>query len=136
MLSCADLCQKTGKASDTVSSDPPKKFCYKKPRNWTTSPNKLRITADPIVRLSPNERDDCAKQTVQPTRTAERANVRPRNTRRKVLIGAAVLARLADGSYTQAELHALLDTVISRQEDRALFDLPARPDSTPGDPVT
>jgi hypothetical protein len=47
-----------------------------------------------------------------------------------------VLARIADGSYTQAKLHLLLDPVISRPEDRALFDLPARPDNTPSDPVT
>ena len=56
--------------------------------------------------------------------------------RRKVLIGGAVLAKVADGSYSEAELHALLDPAISRPEDRALFDLPAPPAPTKGNPLT
>jgi hypothetical protein len=74
------------------------------------------------------------KEALKRTRVNQRQ--RQDDTRRKVLIGAAVLARIADGSYTQAKLHLLLDPVISRPEDRALFDLPARPDNTPSDPVT
>jgi hypothetical protein len=55
---------------------------------------------------------------------------RKRDTRRKILIGAAVLAALDQGSVpmlrSQRELVEWLDGRLTRQHDRAVFDLPRR----------
>ena len=69
------------------------------------------------------------KEAIQRTREKERRD--QDGLRRKIFVGAAFLKKVDEGSYSQADLHALLDPVLSRPEDRALFDLPARPDTTP-----
>lgn len=74
------------------------------------------------------------KEAIARTRDAKRRQ--QDDLRRKVLIGAAILAQVADGRYPPEQLHALLDPVLTRPEDRALFDLPARPAPAPGTPVT
>ena len=51
------------------------------------------------------------------------------DTRRKILIGATVLARIDRGELDQKTLHAWLNAHLTRADDRALFDLPLR-DST------
>ena len=55
------------------------------------------------------------------------ANRRERkdDTRRKILIGAIVLARVEQGRISQADLTAWLNEALIRPDDRALFDLPA-----------
>ena len=48
------------------------------------------------------------------------------DTRRKILIGATVLARIDAGHLDHAELQAWLDAHLTRADDRALFDLSPR----------
>ena len=48
------------------------------------------------------------------------------DTRRKILAGAIVLARVAQGQIPEPEFRAWLDAALTRSDDRALFDLPAR----------
>ncbi len=56
----------------------------------------------------------------------ERSEERKVDTRRKVLIGGAVLESLRRGEYSQDRLAALLDKALKHERDRALFDfLPA-----------
>ncbi|MGO9945620.1 MAG: mobilization protein, partial [Steroidobacteraceae bacterium] len=43
--------------------------------------------------------------------------------RRKILVGAIVLAKVEDGSLEEAVLKKWLDPAITRAEDRASFDL-------------
>ena len=43
--------------------------------------------------------------------------------RRKILVGAIVLAKVEDGSLEEAVLNAWLDPAITRAEDRELFGL-------------
>jgi hypothetical protein len=45
------------------------------------------------------------------------------DTRRKILIGAIVLARVDQGTLPAAELRAWLDATLTRADDRALFGL-------------
>lgn len=47
------------------------------------------------------------------------------DTRRKILVGAAVLARVERGEWSEAKLLAMLDTYLTRADDRTLFGLPA-----------
>ena len=46
------------------------------------------------------------------------------DTRRKILAGAIVLARVEQGQISESEFRGWLDTALTRPDDRALFDLP------------
>jgi len=52
-------------------------------------------------------------------------------TRRKILIGATVLARVDRDVLDHAELQAWLNVHLTRDDDRALFDLPPMSNSAP-----
>jgi hypothetical protein len=41
-----------------------------------------------------------------------------------LLIGAIVMARIEQGRFPKADLRAWLDEVLTRPDDRALFELP------------
>ena len=58
-------------------------------------------------------------------RAAESKAKRSIDTRRKILVGAAILAKVERGEWPQDKLLALLDASLTRADDRALFDLPA-----------
>ncbi len=56
-------------------------------------------------------------------KAAEVKRSRQDETRRKILVGAIVLAKLEDGSYPEAEFTAMMETALIRNEDRKLFGL-------------
>jgi hypothetical protein len=58
-------------------------------------------------------------------RAAESKLKRSQDTRRKILVGAAILGKVERGEWPQEKLLALLDATLTRADDRALFDLPA-----------
>ena len=58
-------------------------------------------------------------------RAAESKAKRSQDTRRKILVGAAILAKVERGEWPQDKLLAMLDVSLTRADDRALFDLPA-----------
>jgi large subunit ribosomal protein L7/L12 len=60
-------------------------------------------------------------------RAIERKKKRREDTRRKVLVGACVLRSIEGGEWPQEKLQELLDKSLSRNDDRALFDLPPLP---------
>jgi hypothetical protein len=66
-------------------------------------------------------------------RAAESKLKRSQDTRRKILIGAAILAKVERDEWPEAKLLALLDATLTRSDDRALFGLPLRtePDQSP-----
>ena len=57
-------------------------------------------------------------------RAIEQKLSRRQDTRRKVLIGAVILARVERGEWPRDKLLALLDSHLTRPDDRALFGLP------------
>ena len=57
-------------------------------------------------------------------RTLESRRSRKADTRRKILIGAIVLARIEQGRLPKTEVCAWLNDALTRPDDRALFDLP------------
>lgn len=59
-------------------------------------------------------------------RALEARRNRKTDTRRKMLVGAVVLARVEEGRLPSAELRAWLDEALTRAEDRELFELPER----------
>ena len=50
--------------------------------------------------------------------------VRKDDTRRKILIGAVVQAKVDQGVLEEVVLRQWLDAALTREDDRALFDLP------------
>ena len=44
-------------------------------------------------------------------------------TRRKILIGAVLLAKIERGEFDEKKLRAMLDSALTRKDDRDLFEL-------------
>lgn len=64
-------------------------------------------------------------------RASDAKKQRQEDTRRKVLIGALVMAELEKGSHLKPIIDQLLDGQLTRDADRALFGLPPKaPQST------
>ncbi|MGH8169241.1 MAG: mobilization protein [Steroidobacteraceae bacterium] len=56
-------------------------------------------------------------------RALEARRNRKTDTRRKVLVGAVVLAKVEAGEIDEKRFRQWLDTTLTRPDDRALFDL-------------
>jgi hypothetical protein len=59
-------------------------------------------------------------------RTVAVRRARGQELRRKILVGAIVLAKVEEGVLEEAVLRGWLDTALTREDDRALFELHAR----------
>ena len=59
-------------------------------------------------------------------RTIESTKARKLDTRRKILAGACVLDRADKDPASARHLKEILDAFLTKPQDRALFDLPAR----------
>jgi hypothetical protein len=64
-------------------------------------------------------------------KAAEGKRKRQDDTRRKVLAGAVLLAKVEDGSYPESEFKAMMEKALTRNEDRTLFGLSVTEDSAP-----
>jgi hypothetical protein len=56
-------------------------------------------------------------------RTLESRRLRKADTRRKILVGAIVLARVERGEISQTDLRRWLEGALTRSDDRELFGL-------------
>jgi len=56
-------------------------------------------------------------------RTTAAKRARGQELRRKILVGAVVLAKVEDGSFEEAILRGWMDAALTRADDRALFGL-------------
>ena len=65
----------------------------------------------------------------QRQRTFESRKARKEDTRRKILIGALIMARVEQGRFSEGELRGWLDEALTRADDRALFGLSVAADS-------
>lgn len=63
---------------------------------------------------------------IQAIKAREKEADRKLDTRRKILIGGAVLAMVKRGDWNQDKLKSMLDREIHAEKDRALFGLPAK----------
>lgn len=55
---------------------------------------------------------------------------RKADTRRKILIGGVIAAKVQEGAIRREEFIAWMDDALLRTQDRALFSLPPKVDST------
>lgn len=67
------------------------------------------------------------QKTLARQRSFESHRERKNDTRRKILVGAIVLARVKQGRLPETELRAWMDEALTRADDRALFALSERP---------
>lgn len=63
------------------------------------------------------------KAQIQKARAAEKNLEKKRDTRRKILIGAAILARIEAGTWKQSDLLDMMDEFLTRPTERELFGL-------------
>jgi hypothetical protein len=61
-----------------------------------------------------------------PARTTAAKKSRGEELRKKILVGAVVLAKVEDGSFDEKILNGWLDAALPKAEDRALFGLEAK----------
>jgi hypothetical protein len=66
------------------------------------------------------QRSDARQRALQAQRE------RKAETRRKFVVGSVILGKVGSGEIDRSQLRAWLDSSLTRQEDRALFDLPPK----------
>ena len=64
------------------------------------------------------------QQQVARERAAERKQQRSDETRRKILVGAVILAKVEHGEWPKERLREWMDKALTRADDRTLFGLP------------
>lgn len=69
------------------------------------------------------EKEAQLKAQIQQAKAAERTLEKKRDTRRKILIGAAVMARVNAGEWPESDLRMMMDGFLTRPHERDLFDL-------------
>ncbi len=67
-----------------------------------------------------------AQRIEQRKKAIESKRERKADTRRKILVGAVVLAKVEQKVMDEKQLRGWLDEALSRADDRALFKLPPR----------
>ncbi len=78
------------------------------------------------------------QQQVAREKAMERKRQRSNDTRRKILVGAVILAKVEHGEWPKERLHDLMDKALTRADDRALFGLlpiPSDAETQTGPPV-
>lgn len=74
------------------------------------------------------KQEKAKKQQIEARKRAlESKAKRSQDTRRKILVGAAILAKVERGEWPQDKLLTMLDVSLTRADDRALFNLPVVP---------
>jgi hypothetical protein len=79
---------------------------------------------DPLSRLK--QKRDAINARIKAQEARQRTGERRRETRRKVLVGAAVLYRAESDAAFGEELQRMLDKFLARDDERAIFGLAAR----------
>jgi len=63
------------------------------------------------------------KAQIQDAKARERTLEKKRDTRRKILVGAAVMARVEHGDWPESDLKMMMDGFLTRESERELFGL-------------
>jgi hypothetical protein len=72
------------------------------------------------------------KARIQSLEAGQKTRERKKDTRRKILFGSLVLERLRQGDSRAESLKAELNEYLTRDNDRALFELPPLPKAESG----
>jgi hypothetical protein len=72
------------------------------------------------------------KARIQSLEAGQKTRERKKDMQRKILFGAYMLQRVKEGDAVALELQAKLDGYLTRDHDRALFELPPLPKAESG----
>ena len=76
------------------------------------------------------------RQKIEARKRASAAKItRQQDTRRKILVGAAILSKVDRGEWPKDKLLAMLDSALTRDDDRALFELLPQGKESDNEPV-
>lgn len=67
-------------------------------------------------------------------RAADSKRQRADDTRRKILVGAAILAKVDRGEWPRSRLLEMMNQTLTRPDDRALFDLDGKAEEAKQEP--
>ncbi len=70
------------------------------------------------------EKEAQIRAQIQTLKQRENEVERKKDTRRKILIGGAILAKIKSGEWKEKQLHELLNPILKAERDRELFNLP------------
>lgn len=78
-----------------------------------------------IAKLEERLKQEKAKKAklVAQQKAAESKKKRAEDTRRKILVGAAILAKVERGEWPEDKLRQMMDQVLTKDADRVLFGL-------------
>ena len=76
------------------------------------------------------EKEAQIKAQIQQAKAAERTLEKKSDTRRKILVGAAVFARVENGEWPESDLKMMMDGFLTRPNERELFGLSEQADSS------
>lgn len=82
------------------------------------------------------EKEAQLKAQIQQAKAAERTLEKKRDTRRKILVGAAVMARVQNGEWPKADLQMMMDGFLTRPNERELFGLDAEKEDGSAEQMT
>jgi hypothetical protein len=88
---------------------------------------KMRARSEKLERLE--ERRRLLLSEIEREKAVLAEQERKRDARRKIVVGAMVLGWVERGEWPRAQLLEKLDAYLTREHDRALFDLPPRHDA-------
>jgi hypothetical protein len=86
--------------------------------------DRIATLSGKLKQLKAQQQQAAARQKALESKRTRRAD-----TRRKILVGAVVLARIEQGRLSDAELRGWMDEALTRPDDRALFNLAVDPSS-------
>lgn len=72
------------------------------------------------------EKERRLKEQIARIESQQKAKDRKADTRRKILIGSAVLSKVKAGRWSEQQLRDLVDSELTADRDRVLFDLPPK----------
>lgn len=80
--------------------------------------DKIKAAEEKLAKLKAEKRKADARQKALGSKAARAAD-----TRKKILLGAVVMANIAAGNLDKATIYKLLESGLVKNADRALFDL-------------
>ena len=89
----------------------------------------MSTRSEKIAKLAEKRRQ--LAEEIDRMRAADAREDRKRDARRKILVGSMVLAQIERGEWSRELLLEKLDAHLTRNHDRALFDLAPREESSP-----
>ena len=88
-------------------------------KSMATIDEKISAIEKKLIQLKTQKQQVEARQKM-----LEKKKLRADDTRRKILVGSTILAKVSKSEFSQSQLTEMMDAALTRNDDRALFGLP------------